>query len=134
MSIDLFMVVSKDIKNLRSRIEKLNLHEINVAGDGLCYIISFYLGIKNLFLIYAIGNCQFRAIAGSLFNNPELHLSVRRAIVRWLLLNENYSPSNDDSKLSDFIDREIYPTWKDFCEYMSNDQGNIHFIEYCLKF
>lgn len=119
-------ISEKDVRNLRERIEKLNLYEIKVIGDGLIFLLSLsFLYYSHFFFLK--GNCQFRAIAGSLYNDPELHSSVRKAIVRWLLLNENYSPSDDGTKLSDFIDRDTYPTWKDFCEYMSRDQGNFVF-------
>jgi len=87
------------------------------------YSLSNNSWFINLWIGSFQGNCQFRSIAGSLFKNPDLYDSVRRTIVNWLLINESYSPNDDKTKLSDFIDRDKYPSWQDFCEYMANDNG-----------
>eukprot|EP01061_Rhynchopus_euleeides_P000870 TRINITY_DN10613_c0_g1_i1.p1 TRINITY_DN10613_c0_g1~~TRINITY_DN10613_c0_g1_i1.p1 ORF type:complete len:256 (+),score=77.16 TRINITY_DN10613_c0_g1_i1:35-769(+) len=53
----------------------------------------------------ADGNCQFRSIAFSLFNNAEKHKEVRRAVMDHLRCNkETYSHFVEDS-YCDFIDR-----------------------------
>jgi len=72
--------------------------------------------------IAADGNCQFRAIADQMWGKEEEHAVVRNRITEWLKRNEKFALNpSDQLYLSDFLDREAYPTWGEYCDYISRN-------------
>lgn len=47
------------------------------------------------------------------------HRKVRYDITQWLRRNRDYSPTDDETKLKDFIMSDEYNSWEDFCNMMS---------------
>jgi len=69
--------------------------------------------------VVADGNCQFRSLADQVLKDQNLHNDVREKVVGWLQLNEQY-PIAQSAQLHHFLDREQFPTWKQYCAYMKN--------------
>jgi len=67
------------------------------------------------------GNCLFRAVADQILGNQDFHMNVRKRVVQWLLENQSVPIDFSGGRLEDFLDREEFPTWKDYCQYMATD-------------
>jgi len=78
-------------------------------------------GVREKRSIDGDGNCQFAAISDQLFNNPKLHLEIRRIIVYWLRRNQNYEVEKG-VRLIDFLETECFGSWEGYCDYMSKEQ------------
>jgi len=68
------------------------------------------------------GNCQMRAISDQLMGDEKYHKEVRLKIMKWLSNNEKFVV--DDSggaSIGDFIDRDQFPQWTSYINYMSRD-------------
>jgi len=85
---------------MRERIMKYNMEERAVVADG---------------------NCQFRSLADQVHKDQNLHEAVREQVVRWLQTNENHHVDDGSSRLEDFLDRDLFPSWKDYCTYMKRN-------------
>lgn len=84
---------------LRERIEKYGLYERTVPDDG---------------------NCQFASVSDQLFGNINYHKCLRNIAVAWLRENGENKLEND-TKISDFIDTDVYKSWNDYCDNMEKD-------------
>jgi hypothetical protein len=74
-------------------------------------------GVKEKMKIDGDGNCQFAAVCDQLFNNPYLHPKLRKIVVNWMRANPKH-PVGENTTLSDFLERDCYPTWDAYCNYM----------------
>jgi hypothetical protein len=90
-----------DATRMTNRLQRFGLMEKPVAPDG---------------------NCQMRALADQLFDNPDQYREVRSKIVDWLRSNEKF-PIDDEGSvcLGDFLDLSQFPTWGSYCDYMSQN-------------
>jgi len=66
------------------------------------------------------GNCQFASISDQLFDTPNYHKNVREMIVDWLYKNPNYCLGRG-TYLKDFLQTDRFPTWEDYCKYLSKE-------------
>jgi len=66
------------------------------------------------------GNCQFRAIADQIYNDPDDHLLVRKNVVDWLKKNDKYVLPNG-TVLREYLETDIFHKWSDYCDYMLRD-------------
>lgn len=70
------------------------------------------------------GNCQFRALADQIMEDQDRHSEVRTKIIDWLKGNERYAVDDNNSTfLGDFLDRDQYPSWENYCKYMSGNKA-----------
>jgi len=70
------------------------------------------------------GNCQFRALADQIMADQNRHKEVRKKIIDWLKGNEKYAVDDQSSTtLGDFLDRDQYPSWENYCYYMSGSRA-----------
>jgi hypothetical protein len=70
------------------------------------------------------GNCQFRALADQIMEDQNRYAEVRTRIIDWLKRNERYAvDDNNTACLGDFLDREQYPSWDNYCKYMSGNRA-----------
>jgi len=54
--------------------------------------------------------------------DQDRHLEVRTRIIDWLKRNERYDLDDSNSAcLGDFLDRDQYPSWENYCKYMSGN-------------
>jgi len=75
-------------------------------------------------LITPDGNCQFRALADQIMADQDRHPEVRTRIIDWLKRNERYAVDDNNSAcLGDFLDRDLYPSWENYCKYMSANKA-----------
>jgi len=92
-----------DITRMSERIQKYGLVEHYITPDG---------------------NCQFRALADQIMQDQDRHSEVRSKIIAWLQRNEGYSVDDSNSAcLGDFLDRDQYPSWENYCKYMSGNRA-----------
>lgn len=66
-------------------------------------------------------NCQMRALAHTLYDTQDKHREVRRKIAEWLDANERFQIDDGGSVISDFLDRDDFPTWKEYVKYIKMD-------------
>jgi len=70
------------------------------------------------------GNCQFRALADQIMADQNRHKEVRTKIIDWLKGNEKYAVDEQNTTtLGDFLDRDQYPSWENYCYYMSGSRA-----------
>lgn len=92
-----------EAERMANRLQKYRMREKNISPDG---------------------NCQMRAIADQLFGDQEKHNEVRRNVVQWLQSNEKFPVDETGSTtLSEFLDRDQFPTWRHYCDYMARDRA-----------
>jgi len=88
---------------IAERLQKHNLIERKITPDG---------------------NCQFRALADQIMEDQDRHVEVRKRITEWLKRNERYAVDDNNSAcLGDFLDRDQYPSWENYCKYMSGNRA-----------
>jgi hypothetical protein len=90
----------KEIERMYERMELYSLAEkTKIKGDG---------------------NCQFSAAADQLFNDPNKYHEVRRLVVKWLRNNPNFK-IDSETQLIDFLEKDIYNSWEEYCDNMSKN-------------
>jgi len=73
-------------------------------------------------LIQGDGNCQMRALADQIYGDERRHVEVRAKIANWLLTNERFAVDKEGTTtIGDFLDRDLYPNWRSYCNAMSKD-------------
>jgi len=77
-------------------------------------------GMKEKTAIRGNGNCQFAAFSDQCFGDIKYAAAIRSECVRWLAKNKDFVLSNG-AKMEDFLQTDYFPTWQDYCEYMSED-------------
>jgi len=81
--------------------------------------LSLY-GLKEKTKIKGDGNCQFAGCADQLFDDATKHSEIRKAACDWLRKNSSYKLPNQTT-IHDYLQTEFFPTWDDYCDYMSQD-------------
>lgn len=84
---------------LYERIDKNGFYEFTVPGDG---------------------NCQFSSVSDQLFGRINYHKDLRKIAVQWMRENGEIKMKNG-TKLSDFIDTDVYKDWNEYCNMMEKD-------------
>jgi len=96
-------VVGSEAARVGERLRKYGLIEKKITPDG---------------------NCQFRALADQIMEDQSRHKEVRSRIIDWLKGNEKYAVDDQNTAtLGDFLDRDQYPSWENYCYYMSGSRA-----------
>jgi len=77
-------------------------------------------GMKEKTSIRGNGNCQFAAFSDQYFNDIKYAAEIRNECVKWLMKNKYFVLTNG-AKMENFLQTDFFPTWQDYCEYMSVD-------------
>jgi len=87
----------EEIALLKKKIDAFGFRQVNIEGDG---------------------NCQFRALADQLFEDPQRYAEVRKEIYRWLKKHEDFKIGS--AKLKDFCPSS--KGWTKYCKEMKKDK------------
>jgi len=102
-----------------SERESYKVKDLIMNKQRLVERLQLY-GLRERRKIPGDGNCQFAAIGDQLFNNPRLHLDIRKIVAEWLRENPHYEVEKG-SRIIDFLDTECYPNWNAYCDSVSQD-------------
>jgi len=79
-------------------------------------------GVKEKRKIEGDGNCQFAAVSDQLFGHPKFHPKIRKVVAHWLR-NHPHFAVDSTTVLSDFLEKDCFPTWNAYCDYVA-EEGN----------